>query len=153
MKIKTMAKKITGKGLTLAVAESCTGGLIAHTLTNIPGSSVFFKGGVVAYANEIKSRFLKVPSTLIKTHGAVSAPVARAMAEGIRQQFKADIALATTGIAGPGGGTPQKPVGLVFIAMACAQKTVVKKCFFTGSRTAIKTQAGKTALTMLSNAT
>ncbi|MEI6437583.1 MAG: CinA family protein [Candidatus Omnitrophota bacterium] len=149
MKTKEIAKILTAKGLKIATAESCTGGLIAHTLTDIPGSSSFFEGGVVAYANAAKTRFLGVPRNLIKDHGAVSKPVAQAMAEGTRQRFKVAIAIATTGIAGPTGGTPEKPVGLVFIALASSTRTIVKKCFFTGSRSSIKSQACQTALGLL----
>jgi PncC family amidohydrolase len=134
---------------TLATAESCTGGLIAHTLTNVPGSSNWFKGGVISYANEAKTAFLGVPRSLIKDHGAVSALVAKAMAQGARKRFKTDFAIATTGIAGPAGGTPSKPVGLVFIAVASPQRTVVKKFIFKGTRLSIKDQTLHKALQML----
>ena len=132
------AKHLISTHKTLATAESCTGGLIAHTLTNIPGSSEWFKGGVVAYANEIKTAFLGVPPALLKKHGAVSAPVAKAMAQGTRKHLKTDFAIATTGIAGPTGGTAKKPVGLVFIAIAYPKKTIVKRYIFKGSRLTIK---------------
>ena len=114
---------------------------MAHTLTNIPGSSAWFKGGIIAYANEAKTSLLGVPAALIKTHGAVSAPVAIAMAKGARLRLKTDFAIATTGIAGPTGATPQKPVGLVFIALSSAQGTTVKKYIFKGTRLNIKKQA------------
>ncbi len=133
---------------TVATAESCTGGLIAHTLTNVPGSSNWFKGGVISYANEAKTVFLGVPAPLIKDHGAVSAAVAKAMAQGARKRFKTDFAIATTGIAGPGGGTPSKPVGLVFIAFASAKKIIVKKFIFKGTRLSIKDQTLQKALRM-----
>lgn len=142
---------MTKQRLTLATAESCTGGLIAHSLTDVPGSSAVLKGGVVAYANEAKTRMLGVPAALIKAHGAVSRPVALALAAGAQKKFRADYALATTGIAGPGGGTPQKPVGLVFIALATPQRVVTKKCFFAGSRQAVKAQACRTALALLAS--
>ncbi len=103
---------------TVATAESCTGGLIAKLLTDIPGSSEYFIEGVVAYANEAKTRLLGVPAELIAEHGAVSRQVAAAMALGCRAKSGADFALSTTGIAGPGGGTPEKPVGLVYIGLA-----------------------------------
>lgn len=106
------------RGLSVATAESCTGGLIAERITDVPGSSEYFKGGVVAYSNEAKASLLGVPIALIENHGAVSEPVARAMAEGARKKFGSDIAVATTGISGPGGGTPEKPVGLVWIALS-----------------------------------
>jgi nicotinamide-nucleotide amidase len=105
-------------GRTLAVAESCTGGLVAEQVTDVPGSSDYFLGGVVAYANAAKTLLLGVPEALLAEHGAVSEPVARAMAEGVRERFGADYGLATTGISGPGGGTPEKPLGLVHIALA-----------------------------------
>jgi nicotinamide-nucleotide amidase len=108
---------------TLAVAESCTGGVIAQELTEVPGASDYFLGGVVAYANEAKTRLLGVPAQLLAAHGAVSEPVARAMAEGVRERLGADYGLATTGIAGPTGGTPEKPLGLVHIALARAEGT------------------------------
>lgn len=104
--------------LTLAVAESCTGGLIGHRLTNVPGSSAYFLGGVIAYAYEVKQHVLEVPYEILSTHGSVSGPCARAMAQGVRQALHADIGLSVTGIAGPGGGTPDKPVGLVWLALA-----------------------------------
>jgi len=111
------------KGARVAVAESCTGGLIAEKLTDVPGSSAYFLGGVVAYANEAKQGLLGVPKTLLDHHGAVSDPVARAMAEGARERFGAEIGIATTGISGPDGGSEEKPVGLVHLALADAGGT------------------------------
>jgi PncC family amidohydrolase len=146
-----LALHLTSGHKTLATAESCTGGLIAHALTDVPGASEWFKGGVIAYANEAKTSFLAVPAALIKDHGAVSAPVAKAMAEGARKRFKTDFAIATTGIAGPTGGTAQKPVGLVFIAVASAKKTVIKKFLFKGTRLRIKTQTLQKALQIIIN--
>jgi len=113
-----VGRLLTEDGRTLAVAESCTGGLIAEKLTDIPGSSTYFLGGVVAYANAAKEAMLDVPGDMLAQHGAVSEPVARAMALGVRQRFGADIGIATTGISGPGGGSDEKPVGLVFVAIA-----------------------------------
>ncbi len=106
------------RGMTLAVAESCTGGWIAKQITDNPGSSAYFAGGVVAYSNSAKSALLGVPATTLEEHGAVSDLVARAMAEGVRERFDADIGVATTGISGPDGGTDGKPVGLVHVALA-----------------------------------
>ena len=105
------------------MAESCTGGLVAEKLTDVPGSSAYFLGGVVAYADAAKRALLGVPEALLAEHGAVSEPVARAMAEGVRERFGADLAIATTGISGPDGGSEAKPVGLVYLALADAQGT------------------------------
>jgi nicotinamide-nucleotide amidase len=113
-----VAGLLTSQKRTVAVAESCTGGLLSHRLTTVPGSSEFFMEGVVAYSNEAKSRDAGVPPDLIASHGAVSAEVAEAMATGIRQRAGADVGLGVTGIAGPAGGTPDKPIGLVYIALA-----------------------------------
>ncbi len=104
-------------GIRLATAESCTGGLIAHLLTCVSGVSTAFMGGIVAYANEAKHDLLAVPEDLLVTYGAVSEPVARAMANGARARLRVDLAVSTTGIAGPGGGSDEKPVGLTFVAV------------------------------------
>jgi nicotinamide-nucleotide amidase len=120
-----VVRELAARRLTVATAESCTGGFIANRLTNVPGASVVLRGGVVAYHNGIKESVLQVPADLIAEHGAVSEPVARAMAEGARKVLGADYALSVTGIAGPGGGTPEKPVGTVFIGLASAGPTVV----------------------------
>jgi len=111
------------RGKTLAVAESCTGGLVAQKLTDVPGSSAYFLGGVVAYSDASKRALLGVPAELLAAHGSVSDEVARAMAEGARARFGADLSVATTGISGPGGGSPEKPVGLVHIALADGART------------------------------
>lgn len=110
-------------GATVATAESCTGGLIAHMITVLPGVSPFYPGGVVSYANEAKTELLGVPKRLLDQHGAVSPEVAAAMAEGARKRFSADIGISTTGVAGPTGGTPEKPVGLVYLGLATAEAT------------------------------
>ncbi|MDE2221845.1 MAG: nicotinamide-nucleotide amidohydrolase family protein [Candidatus Omnitrophica bacterium] len=136
-------------GKTLSIAESCTGGLIADNLTNAAGASAFFLLGVVAYDNAAKTKTLRVPSSLLVKHGAVSAAVAAAMAEGVRKILKTDVGLGVTGIAGPGGGSAAKPVGLVFIAQSTGKKTTVKRCLFKGSRLAVKKQAAQTALKIL----
>ncbi len=113
-----LGRLLRERGLSLAVAESCTGGLVASRLTEVAGASDYFLGGVVAYANAAKEALLDVPRELLERHGAVSGPVVRAMAEGVRRRFGADFGVATTGISGPGGGTPEKPVGLVHVALA-----------------------------------
>jgi len=113
------------KKKTLALAESCTGGFIANAITNVPGASEIFLGGIVAYSNGVKEKFLGVRPETLKKHGAVSGFIAREMAEGARKKFGADFAIAVTGIAGPGGGTKAKPVGTVFIALAGDFETVV----------------------------
>ncbi|MFL2935158.1 MAG: competence/damage-inducible protein A [Myxococcota bacterium] len=115
-----VGRLLTEGGQTVAVAESCTGGGIAQKLTAIPGSSGYFLGGVVAYSNEVKKSLLGVPGALLEEHGAVSAPVAQAMAEGIRERLGSDFGVATTGISGPGGGSAEKPVGLVYVAISQA---------------------------------
>jgi nicotinamide-nucleotide amidase len=137
------------KGQALAVAESCSGGLIGHMLTKVPGSSGYFLGGVIAYSNALKERLLGVEHELLARHGAVSPQVARAMAEGIRRQTGADYALAVTGIAGPEGGTAAKPVGTVCLALAAPEKTHDFPCFFRGDRRQIQKISAYTALDVL----
>ena len=127
------------KGLTFATAESCTGGLISAALTAIPGSSATVLAGYVTYSNEAKTRLVGVPSAMLAEHGAVSAPVARQMADGALADAGADIAVSCTGVAGPGGGSAAKPVGLVFIGCARRGKeTRVERHVFAGDRTAIR---------------
>ena len=141
--------KLAVGGYTLSVAESCTGGLIAQRLTEVPGSSKYFIEGVVAYANDAKTRTLGVEPILLLEHGAVSAPVAEAMAEGIRKRAGTDFGLSVTGIAGPGGGTEEKPVGLVYIALADDVKTEHRKLKLPGDRQLIRWRASQAALDML----
>ena len=131
---------------TLAVAESCTGGLVAHRLTQIPGSSDYFDRGVVVYSNTAKVQMLKIPESFIATHGAVSAEVAERMAEGIRQVSNTTLGLGITGIAGPGGGSEEKPVGTVFIALASPKGTVSKRYLLGGDRNRIQTLSAYTAI-------
>lgn len=125
------------KELTISTAESCTGGLLSHTLTAISGSSAYFLGGVVAYSNAIKAQMLGVQTSTLQAHGAVSTQTAREMAAGVRARFNADIGLATTGIAGPTGATPEKPVGLVYIGISFEQHHRVFECHFEGDRLAV----------------
>lgn len=115
------------RGLTIATAESCTGGHLSHMITSVPGSSAYFRGGVIAYANEIKISELGVREQTLKEHGAVSEETVSEMAQGIRKRYSTDIGIATSGIAGPDGGTAEKPVGTVWIAYADAEKTVTRK--------------------------
>jgi len=129
-----VVRRLDEHGRTLATAESCTGGMIAELVTAVPGSSAVFRGGVVAYANEAKTALLGVPEAWLAEHGAVSDPVARAMAEGARARFGTDYAVATTGIAGPTGGTADKPVGLLYIALATAGGTESRELFFAFDR-------------------
>jgi len=133
----------------LAVAESCTGGLVSHLLTNVPGSSDYLLESVVAYSNEAKERRLGVPADLIAAHGAVSEEVARAMAEGARRSAQADVGLAVTGIAGPGGGGGEKPVGLVHMAVSTAGETAAERHLFRGDRQTVKARSAAAALHLL----
>ncbi len=142
-------QKFTQSAKTLAIAESCTGGLIGDRLTDMAGASAFFLLDIIAYDNAAKTKILGIPSALLKKHGAVSKPAASAMAQRVRKILKADYGLSVTGIAGPGGGSKTKPVGLVFIAVSTKQKTIVKKSLFKGTRIAIKKEAAQTALKML----
>jgi len=143
--------ELAARGETLSTAESCTGGLIAKMLTDVPGSSVYFVGGAVAYANELKQRLLGVPAKVLASAGAVSEPVARAMVEGARRAFSTTYALAVTGIAGPAGGTADKPVGLVFFGLAAPTGVTVRESRFGSDapRTVIRERAARTALNLL----
>jgi PncC family amidohydrolase len=135
--------------LTLAVAESCTGGLLATHITNIPGSSAYFEGGVIAYSYEAKEHVLRVPAEVLERHGAVSPATATMMAKGVRQLLQTDLGLAVTGIAGPTGATPQKPVGLVYIALATAQGEECRKYLWTGDRWENRQRSTRAALQLL----
>lgn len=136
-------------GLTLAVAESCTGGLLSHRITDVPGSSDYYLGSVTAYANAVKERLLGVPRDVLETVGAVSRETALAMARGARRLLGADLALSVTGIAGPGGGTPQKPVGRTYIALAAPDGEWVEEHRWTGDRSANKAASASAALALL----
>lgn len=134
---------------TLAVAESCTGGMIGERITSVSGSSRYFLGGAIVYSNELKMKLMGVPAKLIKAHGAVSGPVAAALAQGVREKSKARLGLAVTGIAGPTGGSEEKPVGLVFHALADGKKTEVIERKFPGDREMIRRLACQQALDMV----
>jgi len=134
------------RGLTLATAESCTGGLVAAQLTSVPGSSDVFLGGVVAYSNEVKARELGVPEATLERFGAVSEEAAEAMAAGARERLGADVAVSVTGVAGPGGGTPEKPVGLVFLHAQGPEGSLARRLDFPGDREAIRGRATAGAL-------
>jgi len=134
--------------MTIATAESCTGGLLASRLTDVPGSSAYMDRGVVCYSNRSKMDLAGVAEALMAEHGAVSEPVARAMAEGIRSRAGSKIGVGITGIAGPGGGTPEKPVGTVAIAVAADEEIRVRTFQFLGGREMVKFQAAQSALNM-----
>lgn len=133
-----IARIFPKKRLTLALAESCTGGLASHLVTLVPGSSAYFLGSVVSYSNEVKTDVLGVLPALIKKHGAVSRQVAASMAEGARKALSSDMAASVTGIAGPAGARPGKPVGTAFMAVAMEGKTRTKKVNFSGTREELK---------------
>ena len=139
----------TGPRLTVAAAESCSGGEVAHRVTSVAGSSAYFLGSIVAYANDAKAALLGVPQVVLDTQGAVSEACARAMAEGARRAFGADVAVSTTGIAGPGGATARKPVGLVYLACAGPLGTTVQEHHFPGDRIAVVAAAAEAALGLL----
>jgi nicotinamide-nucleotide amidase len=145
-----IVRLLADKHLTLATAESCTGGSLAGRITNVPGASEVFLAGYVTYANEAKQNTLGVPSDLLAAHGAVSEPVAAAMAEGARRVSGAKFALSTTGVAGPGGGTESKPVGTVYLGLASeGHPTVVRRCYFPLDRITFKHMTSSAALDLL----
>lgn len=146
---KDICRMMEKLGLTLAIGESCTGGLISHKITNISGSSKYFKGGVIAYSNELKAQILGVPIKVLKEFGAVSEKTAMAMACGARKNLGSDIGMAITGIAGPAGGSEAKPVGTVFIAIADKKNEECRRFLFKGKREVIKLAASNKALKML----
>ena len=146
---KTVGNSLKRTKKTVAVAESCSGGLLSHWITETPGSSGYFIGGVVAYSDLIKIKMLGVNAAVLKKFGAVSEPVAKAMALGIRRRMGAGLGIGITGIAGPDGGTKNKPVGLVYIAVSDKKKTVCRKFRFLGSRQKTKSLAAFQALRFL----
>jgi nicotinamide-nucleotide amidase len=147
---EVVGRLLAKQSLTVSVAESCTGGLISHRLTQVPGSSAYLDRGIVCYSNQSKTELLGVPTSLLEKHGAVSAPVAAAMANGIRERSGTDIGLSVTGIAGPNGGTATKPVGLVFVGLDAGEgETITKEFRFHGDRHVIKQRSSQAALDLL----
>ena len=140
---------LRSRGLRIAVAESCTGGLLMSRLTDVPGSSDYVERGVVCYSNQAKTEWVDVPAALIDAHGAVSEPVARALADGIRSRARTEVGIGVTGIAGPGGGTPDKPVGTVVIAVVVGNQANVRTLNFVGGREQVKYQSAQAAMNML----
>jgi PncC family amidohydrolase len=140
---------LADRGLTLVTAESCTGGLLAHRITNVSGSSAYYLGGVVAYADRVKEEALGVRRETLLVHGAVSEETAREMAWGARQRIGADVAVSITGIAGPTGGTPEKPVGLVYVALSAPDLEICRRHIWQGDRLANKRQSVEAALQLL----
>jgi PncC family amidohydrolase len=144
-----VGKLLTARNLTLALAESCTGGLIGHRLTEVPGSSTYFLGGIVAYAYDVKERQLGVKHNTLYDHGAVSAETALEMARGARRVLGTDIGLGVTGIAGPGGGMPGKPVGLVYIALSTRDTECYERHVWESDRSGNKALSAEAALDLL----
>jgi PncC family amidohydrolase len=144
-----VGRLLVEQGLTLALAESCTGGLISHRITNVPGSSEYFVGGVVAYAYDAKERVLGVRHDTLYDYGAVSEPTALEMARGARRLLRTDVALAVTGIAGPGGGMPDKPVGLVYIALSARDLERCERYVWPHDRAGNKAASADAALALL----
>jgi PncC family amidohydrolase len=145
----TIGERLRARRLTLAVAESCTGGLLSHRLTNVPGSSDYFLGGLIAYANAAKQALLGVQPATLAEHGAVSAEAAREMARGARLALGADLAVSVTGIAGPGGGTPDKPVGLTWIGLNAADVELARRFVWDADRAGNKERSAAAALQLL----
>jgi nicotinamide-nucleotide amidase len=137
------------RGLTVATAESCTGGLVAHLLTEVPGASACLRGAIVAYSDAVKRDQLGVPDQVLAAHGAVSAQVAVAMAEGVRARLGSDLGVGVTGVAGPDGGTDAKPVGLVYVAVAGPGESTVRRFQWSGDRSSNKRESARVAIEML----
>ena len=140
---------LRANGRTLATAESCTGGLVAHLITEVPGSSAYFLGGLVTYADRMKTALVDVPPAILEAHGAVSAQVAVAMAEGARQRLGVDVAVAVTGVAGPDGGSEAKPVGLTYVAVADVAGDTVRRHLWTDDRSGNKRASAGAALALV----
>jgi PncC family amidohydrolase len=147
--LSAIARILLARRWTVAVAESCTGGLIGAAITANAGASAYFHGGVIAYDNRIKTAVLGVPDCVLQEHGAVSGECVEAMAQGVCRLMRADCAIAVSGIAGPAGGTPEKPVGLVYIGVSVGGRTVSARHLFDGDRNAVRLAAADRALRML----
>jgi nicotinamide-nucleotide amidase len=147
--IDDIGQLLTARGETVALAESCTGGLIGHLITEVPGSSAYYLGSVVTYAYQAKERLLAVPHETIVQYGVVSEQVAMAMARGARETFASDIGVSVTGIAGPGGATPSKPVGLTYVALAAEGCETCRRYVWNGDRGANKRSSADAALQLL----
>ena len=146
---KRIGKMLKERELKIAVAESCTGGLISSRITDISGASDYFEAGITTYSNESKIRLLNIPEDIVDRYGAVSEETAKSMAEGVKKTVHADIGVSVTGIAGPTGGTEGKPVGTVFIGLATKQATYVRKFFFDGNRLEIRRKTSDAALMLV----
>jgi nicotinamide-nucleotide amidase len=146
---ENLVKSLSEKKMTCAVAESCTGGGVGNVITSVPGASEVFWGGVISYDNSVKRDVLGVPEDILMKYGAVSAEWAAAMAEGARRLLKTDLAVSVTGIAGPGGGSPEKPVGLVWFGLSTASDVVAEKIIFSGDRETVRSSAVEQAIKML----
>jgi len=144
-----VGRRLRARALTLAVAESCTGGLVGHRITNVPGSSDYYLGSITAYADDVKQTLLHVRGETLGDHGAVSEQTAREMAEGVRQATEADLGISVTGIAGPTGGTTEKPVGLTYIALVAPDGEWVERYVFAGDRWENKAQSAEAALSLV----
>ena len=144
-----VGRLLAQRGLTLAVAESCTGGLIGHRITDVPGSSAYYQGSITAYSYDVKEMVLHVRHDTLYHYGAVSEQTAREMAQGVRRAFRADVGLSVTGIAGPGGGMPGKPVGLVYVALTAPDGEWVERHVWSGNRWENKARSAEAALDLL----
>lgn len=147
--LNDIARSLIKKKLSLSICESCTGGMLGSIITSEPGSSKYFCGGVIAYSDEVKQRVVGVRQATLRKYGAVSAEVAREMAQGVLKRFKADISISITGIAGPTGGTKKKPVGLVYLCVATRQHAAVENRMFKGNRNQIRKEACTKVLRLL----
>jgi nicotinamide-nucleotide amidase len=146
---EVVGRNLQAQRVTLAIAESCTGGLLAQRITSVPGSSEYFLGGIVCYSNEVKQSWLDVSPDDLTAYGAVSSPVARSLAEGIRRRAASTLGVGITGIAGPSGATPEKPVGLVYLALASPEGTEVREQRLLGGRDIVRFQASQAALELI----